>query len=322
MTWPSQELLFALLYAVICMFCAMLSSAALILPGKNRPILQVLATILPIAVAAFALFRHGGIDPAVTLLTASAATLAIFVNGAIIVITPRPHREPPPAQSPAAALVLPLALVLILAGFSAHLTIAACIGLGVLGVLGVDMARGMPPLPDHTAPATAPASPKLAWPLCIVIAAIPLVLLYVVTGQFWHSAQATHLVRVRDLAIVNLLCPALLISLLRTCLRVAHDHAPADALGMTGSAIGVILGLALPGMCLLDFLLRRQTTELALMAGLPQLSWRLDAPLLAAGGFALVAMRMDVLRPHRWVGLLLIMLYIAYLLTGSALRLF
>ena len=143
-----------------------------------------------------------------------------------------------------------------------------------------------------------------------------------VTGQFWHSAQATHLVRVRDLAIVNLLCPALLISLLRTCLRVAHDHAPADALGMTGSAIGVILGLALPGMCLLDFLLRRQTTELALMAGLPQLSWRLDAPLLAAGGFALVAMRMDVLRPHRWVGLLLIMLYIAYLLTGSALRLF
>ena len=178
------------------------------------------------------------------------------------------------------------------------------------------------PLPDHTVPATASASPKLAWPLCILIAAIPLALLYWVTGQFWHSAQATHLVHIRDLAIVNLLCPALLISLLRTCLRVAHDHSPADALGMTGSTIGIILGLALPGMCLLDYLIRRQTNELTLMAGLPQLAWRLDAPLLAAGGFALVAMRMDVLRPHRWVGLLLIMLYLAYLLTGSVLRLF
>lgn len=300
----------------------MLTSAVLTLPASNRPLLYILATVLPVVVASFALLRQGGAEPAITLLTTSAATLAVLVNGAIILITPRPDHQPPPAQSPAAALVLPIALVLILAGFSSHLTAATCIGLSVLGILCVDLARSLAPFPTRASAISPSASSRLIWPLCILIAAIPLSLLYVVTGQFWHSAQTAHLSSARDLAITNLLCPALLISLLRQCLYVSHDHSPADALGMSGSSIGMILGLALPGMCLFDWVMRRQSNELALMTGLPQLSWRLDLPLLVAGGFALVAMRLDILRPHRWAGLLLIVLYIAYLLTGSVLRLF
>ena len=323
MTWPGHELLFTLLYAAISMLCAMLSYIAMTLPASNRPLLHILATVVPVVVASLALFRQGGAEPAITLLTASATTLAIFINGAIILITPRPDDQPPPAQSATAALVLPLALVLILAGFSSHLTTAATIGLSVLGVLGVDLARGLAPFPAPAHTFSVPAVPtRLIWPLCILVAAFPLALLYVVAGQFWHSGQNAHLISARDLAIVNLLCPALLIPLLRTCLSVSHDHAPADALSISGSAIGIILGLALPGMCLLDYLIRRQSNELAMLTGLPQLSWRLDAPLLIAGGFTLVAMRLDIVRPHRWVGLLLILLYIAYLLTGSVLRLF
>lgn len=321
MNWPGHELLLTLLSAAICMFCAMLTSAVLTLPAANRPLPHILGTVLPVLIASLALLRQGGVEPAITLLTASATTLAIFVNGAIVLITPRHDHQPPPAQSPAAALVLPLALVLILAGFSSHLTLATSIGLAVLGTLCIDLARSLAPFPAP-APTTAPStSSKLAWPLCILIAAFPLTLLYFVTGQFWHSGQTAHLISARDLAIVNLLCPALLLSLLRKSLAVSHDHSPADALSMSGSCIGIILGLALPGICLLDYLIRRQTNEFAMVTGLPQLSWRLDAPLLVAGGFTLVAMRLDIVRPSRLVGLLLIVLYVAYLLTGSVLRL-
>lgn len=318
MLFPGGELLLVLFGAVIAMCCALAASAAIALPARGRGIVQVIGCILPIAVAAAALLHYGGIVPAVTLLTSSAATIAIFVTGAIVLITPRPHGEPPAAQSPTASLVLPMALVLMLAGFSAHLTLATCIGLAVLGVLSVDLGR------DLTA--TAPVEPSRAaaptWILAAVTAAVALGVLYAITGRFWESAQASKLIRIRELAVVNLLCPALLLPLLRSTLRTAHDGSPSDALGSAGTCIGVLLGLLLPTAYGVDFLLRRHADETAMLAGLPQLSWRLDAPMLAAGGFALVAMRLDVVRPHRWVGLLLVLLYGAYLLAGSALRLF
>ena len=299
----------------------MLSSAVTVMPAPRHPMLHILAGILPILTASCALFQQGGIQPAIALLVASATTLAILVNGMILLTAPSTDHQPPTIQSPTAALVLPFALVLILAGFSSHLTVAACIGLSIMGVICLDLGGALPALVATDDSSTLPASSASGLIACTVLSAAILALLFLVTGQFWYSTNVAGQLHNRDLALANLLCPALLISFLRTSAHISHSHSADAALGITGAAIGIILGLILPGMCLFDFLIHWWNDQAALMTSLPQVSWRLDAPVLAVGGFALVTLRLDVLRPQRWVGLLLIIVYLAYLLVGSLLRL-
>jgi hypothetical protein len=317
MNWPGHDFAITLLYALISMICALLASAALALPAAGSAPVQILSSIVPVAVAVASLYAAAGIEPALTILIASTATIAIFVYGAIVLITPRPGGEVPPAQSPSASLVLPIALVLILAGFWSHLTVATCIGLVVLGVLAADLTRTI------ALPATSFSTPpRTGWSLAVPVAALPLALLFFTIQRCWASADTAQVLRLNELAVTSLLCPAMLVPLLRRSLHIAHDGHTAEAVGMASSAIVLLLGLLLPGMVVADYLIRRWNDESALLAGLPQLSWRLDIPLLVAGGFGLLAMRLDMLRPHRWVGFLLILVYVAYLLTGSMLRLF
>ena len=79
----------------------------------------------------------------------------------------------------------------------------------------------------------------------------------------------------------------------------------------------------LPALVAGDYFWQRahSTPEvMAAMASLPPVAWRLDGSMLLVCGFAMVGLRFEMLKPSAWLAFVHLVLYGAYLLAGTILR--
>jgi hypothetical protein len=220
------------------------------------------------------------------------------------------QEEGPALQSPAACLVLPLALVVLIAGANGSLTAASGLGLLVLALLAGDLYRSEEPHGGQRFGSIVLGS---------VVAIVPgAVLVFVVREVLQHAALAAPGIS-PEVAPISLTAPAVMVPCLVRTLRRALAGNPTGAIRLSGMVAIITLGALLPGVVLADYFLKG--TETGAFAPIPPLSWRVDGALLVVAGFGLVAMRFDVLRPARWVALLHVVLYLAYVLAATALRL-
>lgn len=303
----SPDMLSTCAFAALCPVAAGLITRAMTL-SRTRGMTQPIACALPIAIAAGGVWSIAGAGAAIALLFACAVGAAMFCGGVVMLVAGRRMEQAPIMQSPSASLLLPVALVLFVAGSNGPLTQASCMGLVLLALLAADVFRGeeqhggqrIRSIALGTLIAVAPAS----------------VLAFAVRQTLQRAGMAAPGVS-PDVASIALIAPAALAPCLVRSLRNASND-PAGAVRLTSMVTIITIAVFLPGLVVLDYGVRGAGTEV--FAPIPPLSWRLDGALLAVAGFALVAMRLDLLRPERWVAILHIVLYLAYVLASVALR--
>ena len=275
-----------------------------------------MALAAPICIGAIGAWHVGGISSAVTVLLAASVFAMLFCNGACILLSTHRDTDPPPAGA-AASLIFPLGVVLLLSGFAVRFTAAGIVGLAILGVLALDLTRTEQAIghPD------AAASKSRTRPLLSSIVALVLgtILCFSMVSVLKIAKDLAPLIRT-DAFLVALLCPAIALPLLVKSMRTSVASNLASATSLNASVACLLLAIALPAFIVADYAIRSTHGDVAALSGLPPISWRLDSPLLIMSGFAMLGMRVGLIRPDRWVAMLLLLIYVSYILSGTVLR--
>ncbi len=308
-----QDILFALAQGAIALVAALLMAAAFtrVRYSLARPI----ALASPIIASAIGIYLSHGIGSAIALVMAGSVGAMLLGIGSAVLMSNQRELNPPPA-GPLATLVLPLGVVLLLAGFSVHMTPAGLVGLLIVGILAVDLARNQPAEVD-------PDSRKSG-----VISLVVAMVAALAAGGLVGFSTSTLLAGLgkglpilhADAIVIATILPMVLFPLLGLTVSLGSSNKLASAAHISSTLVCLLLGIALPAFVLVDYLLTARESDFARLAGLPPVSWRLDAPLLIMAGFAMLGIRLGFLRTDRWMALLFIMLYGLYVLTGIVMR--
>lgn len=304
---------FILLHAAIAIACALLVSAS-VRPVLARFPLGIAATfVLPIAAATAGAYLFGGVYPAATLLISAAVGAALFANGAALFVAPRMTDQAPRVDSATAPLLLPLAIVLILAGFTIHSTAANITALLIIALVGLDVSRSE----SRVAREAGGFGPAIVG---LVLGGAAVGLLIFNVTRIGQLGEAVRWLLEPEAYYVVLLCPGLLIPLVEYAADRAAEGDTTAAVHTTSTVAIACGGLLLPVLVMIDYALHRHE-EYARIANLPGLSWRLDAPLLLVAGFAMVGVRFGLVPADRRLAAFFLILYGGYILASAGLRL-
>ena len=294
---------------------ALLIASALARAGRSA-LWPSVALAAPICIGAVGAWRVGGISSAVTVLISASVFAMLFCNGACILSSTHQDNDPPPAGA-TASLIFPLGVVLLLSGFAVRFTAAGLVGLGILGVLALDVTRTEQAISRPDAAAVKGRSRPLL--SSIVALALAALLSFSMISVLKIAKDVAPLIRT-DAFLVALLCPAIALPLLVKSMRASVASNLASATSLNASVACLLLTIALPAFVVADYAIRSVHGDVAGLTGLPPISWRLDSPLLIMSGFAMLGMRVGLLRPDRWVAVLLLLIYVSYILSGTLLR--
>lgn len=297
---------------------ALLVAFSLARAGRSA-LWQSMGLAAPVCVAAIGAWQVGGVYAAVTVLMAASVFVMLFCSAACILVAKQEEGSPPAAA--VASLIFPLGVVLLLSGFAVRFTIAGLVGLIIIGVLSLDLAR------EESAGSPAYQVPRKRLP-SVFISIFISALMAVFFGTILCVSVVSALKLAKDLAprfaidafSVALICPAVLLPLLMKSTRAAATLGLASATRLNASVACLLLAIALPLFVVADYVIVKMHVEGAGLAGLPPISWRLDAPLLIMSGFAMLGLRVGMLRADRWVAMLLLLIYLSYVLSGTLLR--
>ena len=287
-----------------------LMTNALARPDGSSPGRQALAQWLPIAAtAAFAMIAH---EPmmAVALIFGSSVACLSLILGMTAYVGPVAQLPPERRIWP---LVLPVAILLLLAGFRAQLTWYHAVMLLVMGavILLVWLERPAAAMAANTQTADpAPAG------LILLFAAVPLAVL-----GAWVATRGVINVSSRvltpELLGATILSPLLLLPALGSGTMLAQH-------GQAHRAVTSLCGTVFLNLCLL--LPVTVLVQLAVWAKsgsaesftYPLITWRVDTVVLVVLGFALVPIAAGKWMPARLEAILLVLVYAAYLIAETA----
>ena len=304
-------------YLSLAAFSAMLAYAALPREGRlfvRGPWSAAAMSIATLA-AALGIWHASSIENAIVLLISSTVACLLFCPAVAMLAAPRTDNKPPVVRNVLGTQGFPLALCILLIGFASQFTIAAVVGMAILGVVTLDLGAATK-APRQEAPR--PGS-RLAF-LAILFALLPAALVGFCTSQAAIFAADAFLSAPVDILIVNLLCPMLLIPILRHTTRQASRGDLASSMDQCTLIAAVNLGIFLPLLCVAWGLLHQTADQPLPLPHLNSVSWRLDGSMLLVSAMALMGLRFRMLRASRWLSFVLVILYAAYLMASTLLR--
>lgn len=275
---------------------------------EGRPGRRAIAQWLPIFATAMAAVAMHHPEMAVALVFGSCIACLSLLIGLATYVGPLREFSPSRRLWP---LVLPPALLALLAGFHGTLTWFHAVLLGAVGV------AFMPMWIDHAPPrTTAVPTPQNAPPSgsTSVLLGVLLAILLAAAGAWLSSRGAIATANSSRLVTAllmgsTILAPLLLLPALGVSSTLAQH-------GRGGEAITSLVGTVLLNLCLLlplIVLANYLATRGASPTPFPLVVWRLDSVVLLALGFALVPVAAGRWLPERMESVLLVLIYGAYL---------
>lgn len=311
-----QSMLLPLALATAVALGSSLSMAALRL-GRVRSVLaRVVLLSLPMAAAAIGAFVAGGASMAITLAITCAVFAQLFILGTALTLPPRQPDDTTQLVTPSGAFVFAMGIILLLGGFAGRGTPAMLFALLTTGGVALSLLASQPTDPEAT-PSTAAGWTAGAWAL-----ALPAVVLVGLATQHLIAAiDPTRTPVSPEAFAIVLLSPAALLPLLTHVVHLSSRAKLTEAGNLASGVTLVALGILTPMAMVAQYAIQFAQSDTPRLPGLPPITWRLDSPLLLTSGFALLGMRFQMLRPDRWIGMVFLALYFAYLVASTVLRL-
>lgn len=317
------ELLAIIAFAAICLVAGLLCVRAMVhVESHGSEAWEVLSLGLPIAAAGAGVFCAAGPGAAFVLLVAVAVTLLLFAGGVAILVAPRPRGEIPTVHSPVSGQVLAVAMIVLLVGFASRLTIAGVFGLLLVALTTLDLLRtpaGEAASHDATG-SSARDHRGIRRVLGMLTALLPAAVMVFSAWRLAKEAGEPSSFAPAEVALVNLLAPALAVPTVRHTTRLSAKGNLTKAINIAGGTAVLVVGLLVPALVGTEFLLGQFQTDAPMRGYLNHITWRLDGSMLLVCGMAMVGLRLGVLAPQRWLGILQILLYGAYLMASTLFR--
>ena len=273
---------------------------------ESTPGRLALAQWLPIAATAFAAEAIGHAQMALALIFGSSVAAMSLVLGMTLYVGPMKRIT---ARSRIWPMVLPVAILLALAGFRAFLTWYHAIMLLAIGA--AILAVWLEKVPSDEPPPVAATSPPADWLIWLLFPSLVLAAvgaLVTLRGVLEAPPSPTS----PELLATIILSPLLLLAALGSQSMLAqHGHTDQAITSICGTVL-LNLCVLLPGLILSEFFIGKYH-HVSQPLPFPLIEWRLDAMLLVMLGFALVPMALGRWLPRRLEALLLVLVYIAYL---------
>lgn len=287
---------------------ARLSISALVSGDGSTPGRLALGQWLPICATGIAAAIAGQQAMAVSLVFGSSVAALSLVLGMTLYVAPV-HAAAP--QRRLWALVLPVAILLLLAGFRGMLTWYHAIMLLIMGAafLGVWVERR----PEQSEFSDVP--PVTQRPTALLIPGLALAALGAYAAVRGAGLTGSRLLTPNLLG-ATILSPLLLLPALGTGTVLAQQ-------GHTDRSITSLCGVVLLNLCLLlpVLILIQYATDRGgvRMTAFPLITWRVDSVLLVVLGFVLAGFSTGRWIPERMEAILLVIVYAAYLLAETIL---
>lgn len=298
-------------------------------PDGSTPGRRALAQWLPLMATALAAVVMGHPTVAVCLVLGSSIGCLSLVLGMSMYVGPL--RELP-ASRRVWMLVLPAALLVLLAGFHGSLTWFHAVLLLVLGAaflpLWLERLAVEPLAASRTNPGPSPDAPISPLWLIPAIALASFGAWAAVRGTMNTAAHSRFITS--DLLAATIVSPLLLLPSLGSATMLAQRGRTGQSITALAGTVLLNLCASLPAIILLNYLLGAfsHSSAASSLAGafhdgakpspFPLVTWRIDSVLLVLLGFTLAPLAAGRWLPERIESMLFIFLYAAYLLAETA----
>jgi Ca2+/Na+ antiporter len=271
-----------------------------------------LAQWLPIVTTALAAVAAGQPEMALCLVFGSSVAAMALVLGMTMYVAPPANPAP---QWRRWALVLPAAILILLAGFRGQLTWYHAVMLLIMGAafLGVWMERG----PEQQSPTISHDVSAAPVPRALIIPAVILAAIGAYAAVRGAGLSAGRMLT-PDLLAATILSPLLMLPSLGVGTLLAQQGHGDRAITSLCGTVQLNLCLLLPVVVLIQYALGAAHGQAGPMT-FPLITWRVDAVLLVVLSFALLPLAAGRWAPARIEAALLIVVYIAYLFAETAL---
>lgn len=276
-------------------------------PGR-----MALAQWLPLAATTLAALAMKQPEMALCLVFGSSVAALALVLGMTMYVAPPANPTP---QWRLWALVLPAAILLLLAGFHGQLTWYHAVMLLIMGAAFLSVWVERRPEQERAALANDPPGPSL--PMVLLIPAVFLAGLGAYAAVRGAGLSAGRLLT-PDLMAATILSPLLLLPSLGVGTLLAQQGHTDRAVTSLCGTVQLNLCLLLPVIVLVQYAIGAVHGQAAPMT-FPLITWRVDTVLLVVLSFALLPVAAGRWVPERIEAALLIVVYVGYLFSEIAL---